>query len=573
MIEVVMRQFFLFILLLVCFGADICFAQGLQRKGKVTPEAACNPAPLPDDLILPMPCGLEMAFRAVAVPVDGYLNDLETRFGCADCERSGEEFYDRQYSQGISGPFRLENLPQAWRSVLQSASSTADRQVSYQDKALYLLAKYEVSNLQWDAVMGVCPDEPQKLPPDAARPKAMISWYDAVDFTRRYMDWLLTNHQELLPRFEGDGKNIAYLRLPTETEWEYAARGGHMVSLESLRNENFFERDQSLPLSEFAVFQADDASRAAENPENIGSRRPNPLGLYDMPGNLAEITLDPFQFSLGGRLGGSSGGFVRKGGSFMTGLSEIMPGRREEVPFYLISGPAMARDMGVRPVISGINTPGGARPELLRREWAGAGSSSPFVFDSARDPLAEIDRLLAETDSDREKEMLSALRGVIKDNNIALERQQEKAAGWHIRSAMHTVGSIRNFFIRRKTLSNQLEALRLQQSKADDAAYQEKLGKSIREHQEFIAMLDQAINTTVGHYRVLVEESAVYPREVFDRQMKLAQEDVSGQEWHSKEMQNCLARFIRHVGLLRENKMSALTVQALRKDMVSAEYQ
>ncbi len=566
-----MRRFLLLVFLLICFSPSLCLGQGLQRKGKVNPEDTYNPEPLADDLLLPMPCGLQMVFRAVAVPVDGYLSDLETRFGCDDCERKGEEFYDRQYSHGISGPFRLENLPEAWRKILQSASQS--EQFSYQGKALYLIAKYEVSNLQWDAVMGKCPDNPQNLSSEAARPKAMLSWYEAVDFTRRYMDWLLANHPGALPHFEGDDKNIAYLRLPTEQEWEYAAKGGHMVSLESLRNENLFERDKDLPVSEFAVFQADDGSRVAEKPENIGSRRPNPLGLYDMPGNLAEMTLDPFQFSLGGRLGGASGGFVRKGGSFMTGLSEIMPGRREEVAFYVTTGPNKARDLGFRPVISGINTPGGNQPEALRREWDRVGAHSPFRFDTTRDPLAEVDRLLAEAQSDKEKAMLTALRGVIKDNNIALERQQEKAAGWHVRSAMHTVGSIRNFFIRRKTLSNQLAALNDQKAKIKDTAQREKLEKSIGEHREFIKMLDQAIDTTVGHYRILVEESAIYPQEMFDKQMKLVREDIAGQEWHNKEMQTCLDKFSHHVSLLRQNKTPKLTVQALRKDMVSAEYQ
>lgn len=555
---------------------SLCLAQGLQRKGKVTLKDTYNPEEMADDLTLPMPCDLQMAFRVVAVPVDGYLSDLETRFGCDDCERTGEEFYDRQYSQGISGPFRLENLPAAWQKSLQSKRTDTNKgakDVNLKGKALYLIAKYEVSNLQWDAVMGICPEKTEELSTEAARPKAQISWYEAVDFSRRYMDWLLENQPASLPRFSGDSKNIAFLRLPTEREWEYAARGGHMVSLESLRNENFFEHDKNIPFSDFAVYQTDSGSRSAANPENVGSRLPNPLGLYDMPGNVAEMVLDPFQFSLGGRLGGSAGGFVRKGGSFMTGLGEIMPGRREEVAFYLETGPNKARDLGFRLVLSGINTPGGEHPDALRQEWQAAGTRSPFSFDASQDPLAEVDRLLAEAENDKEKAMLTALRGVIKDNNIALERQQEKAAAWHIRSAMHTIGSIRNFFIRRKTLTNQLQALQTQLGKTAEQEQQEKLKKSIGEHKEFISMLDQAIDTTVGHYRILVEESAIYPKEMFDKQLELAGEDIKGEAWHNKELQTCFEKFEKHIKLLRQNKTRELSVESLRKDMVSAEYQ
>ena len=546
----------------------LALAQGLQRKGKVNLQDTYNPHPELGDLELPMPCDLKMIFRVVAVPVDGYLSDMEIRFGCDDCERTGEEFYDRQYVQGISGPFRLPNLPATWREALA-------KDAKLKDKALYLIGKYEVSNLQWNAVMGKCPDvaDASGLAADAAQPKGLISWYDAVDFSRRYMDWLLENKRDSLPRFQGDSKNIAFLRLPTEREWEYAAKGGHAVSLEALRNEPFFEHDKTLPHNDFAVFQAEGSSRSASSPAGIGSKLPNPLGLYDTAGNLAEMVLDPFQFSIGGRLGGSAGGFVRKGGSFLTGLGEIMPGRREEVAFYVESGPNKARDLGLRLVLSGINTPGGAHPEALRKEWLTAGEQQPFVFDQSQDPLAEVDRLLAEANSDQEKAMLNALRNVIKDNNIAMERQQEKAAAWHIRSAMHTVGSIRNFFIRRKPLNNQLRAMQEQLKTSKDDIQIAKLKKSIEEHKAYVAMLDQAIDTTVGHYRILVEESSAYPKEMFDRQLKLAAEDIKGDDWHSKELASCYEKLSKHLALLRQGKSRQLTVEALRKDMVSAEYQ
>ena len=555
-----------FILIVVLLVPGLAQAQGLQRKGKVSLENTYNPHPQAGDLELPMPCDLKMIFRVAAVPVDGYLSDMEIRFGCDDCERPGEEFYDRQYVQGVSGPFRLPNFSAAWREALA-------KDTRLKDKALYLIGKYEVSNLQWDAVMGKCSDAPDKLPEDAAQPKKLISWYEAVDFSRRYMDWLLENKRDSLPRFSGDSKNIAFLRLPTEREWEYAAKGAHMVSLEALRNESFFERDKALPYTDFAVFQAEGSAHSASAPANIGSKLPNPLGLYDTAGNVAEMVLDPFQFSLGGRLGGSAGGFVRKGGSFLTGLGEIMPGRREEVAFYVESGPNKARDLGLRLVLSGINTPGGSHPEALRKEWLSAGEAQAFTFDQSQDPLAEVDRLLGEAKNDKEKAMLQALRNVIKDNNIAIERQQEKAAAWHIRSAMHTVGSIRNFFIRRKPLNNQLKAMQEQLKTNKDQKQVAKLKKSIEEHKAYVAMLDQAIDTTVGHYRILVEESAAYPKEMFDRQLKLAGEDLKGNDWYSKELATCYEKLSKHLTLLRQGQARQLTVNALRKDMVSADYQ
>ena len=85
------------------------------------------------------------------------------------------------------------------------------------------------------------------------------------------------------------------------------------------------------------------------------------------------MAMDSFRFSLGGRLHGSSGGFVRKGGSFLSVLPDIMPGRRDETAFFLIDGPNANRDLGLRLALSGINTPAGDRPGILRKEWQMAG--------------------------------------------------------------------------------------------------------------------------------------------------------------------------------------------------------
>lgn len=71
----------------------------------------------------------------------------------------------------------------------------------------FYLGKYEVTQAQWQAVMG---NNPSAFTGDPARPVENVSWEDVQEFIRR------------LHRKEGG----ATYRLPTEAEWEYAARAG-----------------------------------------------------------------------------------------------------------------------------------------------------------------------------------------------------------------------------------------------------------------------------------------------------------------------------------------------------------
>jgi len=74
-------------------------------------------------------------------------------------------------------------------------------------KAFYL-GKYEVTQAQWEAVME---DNPSQFKGDAALPVENVSWEDV---------------QEFISRLNARERDTAIYRLPTEAEWEYAARAG-----------------------------------------------------------------------------------------------------------------------------------------------------------------------------------------------------------------------------------------------------------------------------------------------------------------------------------------------------------
>lgn len=108
-------------------------------------------------------------------------------------------------------------------------------------------------------------------------PVVCISWND----TNEYIKWL--NNKE--------GKNY---RLPTEVEWEYAARSRGKKHLYSWGNENpsgnVADETAKKELSGLAVWKGYNDGYAYTAP--VGSFRPNGLGIYDMSGNVYEWVFD-----------------------------------------------------------------------------------------------------------------------------------------------------------------------------------------------------------------------------------------------------------------------------------------
>ena len=485
---------------LLCQGLAAAGAQAaLPKKNEATVQGACNPRPDASDVLLPMPGGLSMAFHIVAVPTEGFLWDLSLHPGSPTAEKD-RAFYDRPWKTSLSAPFSKEDLPKAWQALLPQGKNF-----------YYLIAKYEVTRLQWKAVMQ--PGADLQPTPSDLRPMAGITWYEALDFTRRYTEWLLANHPDSLPRYRGDSRNTGFLRLPTEVEWEYAARGGHAVGTQELRREPFFAMKEGTSPRDYAVYQVPGTSHRAEDTVRIGSLAPNPLGLYDTAGNVAEMTMDGFRFSVGGKLHGSAGGFVRKGGSFLSGEEEIMPGRREEAPFFMQDGPMKARDLGFRPVVSGINTPGGGRMDAVEREYAKDGGGSAegeqesHAQGPAGTPIEELDRLIAQAENEGIRKNLQSLRASIEAGNVAQEREKVAEAVAQLQSCVSTMESIRNYQFRIHVFRVQGDQTRdkLQTAGGEKRAYLQKILASIEDGSK---RTKAAIEKTIDLYKSNMDDVA-----------------------------------------------------------------
>ncbi|MGM9868271.1 MAG: SUMF1/EgtB/PvdO family nonheme iron enzyme [Sodaliphilus sp.] len=135
----------------------------------------------------------------------------------------------------------------------------------------YMIGKTEVTQALWEAVMGKSVSQIasengwETYGVGSNYPMYDISWDDCQTFIRKLN--ALT------------GKNF---RLPTEAEWEFAARGGN--------NSRGYKYSGSNTLSNVAWY--DDTSDGTTHP--VGSKSPNELGIYDMSGNVWEWCSDWF---------------------------------------------------------------------------------------------------------------------------------------------------------------------------------------------------------------------------------------------------------------------------------------
>jgi formylglycine-generating enzyme required for sulfatase activity len=183
----------------------------------------------------------------------------------------------------------------------QDRSSNEGPQTTVTLSRGFWIGKYEVTQAEYLSVVNT---NPSPLPGDLSRPVSSVSWPDATNYCAK-----LTQREVAAGRIPVGSQ----FRLPTEAEWECAARAGTSTRF------SYGDDPGYTNLTDHAWY----ILNSGFMPHPVGQKLPNPWGLYDMEGNAVEWCQDWAGFLPGGAqtdptgpVSSASGRKVTRGGAF-----------------------------------------------------------------------------------------------------------------------------------------------------------------------------------------------------------------------------------------------------------------
>jgi formylglycine-generating enzyme required for sulfatase activity len=156
---------------------------------------------------------------------------------------------------------------------------------------LFELSAYVITQLEWRVIMSSEPWKGREFVEAADdHPAVYVTWYDVKAFIAKI----------------NSIDSSFYYRLPTEAEWEYAARAGTST--------RFSFGDDERALNGFGWYDQNSYNAGVRHAHPVGRKRPNEWGLYDMHGNVWEWVEDWYHGSYAAPAGPADEKVVRGGG-------------------------------------------------------------------------------------------------------------------------------------------------------------------------------------------------------------------------------------------------------------------
>jgi formylglycine-generating enzyme required for sulfatase activity len=239
-------------------------------------------------------CAALVLFSAVAPAAAQRVAEFKD---CADCP---------EMVMIPAGSFLMGSVPSA-RSGDKAFKPAADEQPQHSVRIkAFAIGKFEVTQAQWQTIMGDNPsvNKGANLPVDS------VSWDDTQIFIQRL-----------------NAKTGKRYRLPTEAEWEYAARGGTSTA--------YSFGDDGGMLDQYGWYEANSGGKS----HPVGEKLPNKFGLHDMHGNVWEWVQDCYKPGYAGAPGDGSAVTVAqgcervdRGGAWQSGPNNLRSGNRDWGP-------------------------------------------------------------------------------------------------------------------------------------------------------------------------------------------------------------------------------------------------